>query len=94
MIEDIFEFTNETAVKESKHLHPTLKQVEKKMKGFDEALIMYVYHHLNGRENEALSYLQEWNEEQEELHNSFNKKNELLEIKSNDITEENDDTNK
>lgn len=77
MIEDLIEYNSEDGVKESKHKHPTLKQVQKQMKGFDESLVLYVYHHLNGREEEAQSYLAEWNEEQEELHQSFLKQNEL-----------------
>lgn len=90
MIEDLLEYNSEDAVKESKHLHPTLKQVQKKMRGFDESLVMYVYHHLNGREEEAKTYLEEWNEEQEQLHQSFLKQNELntqLQIENNKITE-------
>ena len=77
MIEDMLDFTNETAIKESKHKHPTLKQVQKQLKGFEESLILYVYHKMNGRFDEAQSYLQEWDEEQEELHNVFKKRNEL-----------------
>jgi hypothetical protein len=77
MISDIMEYSNETAIKESQHPHPTLKQVQKQMRGFDEAIIMYVYHKMNGRFDEAQSYLQEWDEEQEELHCTFMKKNEL-----------------
>lgn len=77
MIEDLLEFNNDDGVKESKLKHPTLKQVQKKMRGFDESLIMYVYHQLNGREQEAQSYLAEWNEEQDELHQAFLKQNEL-----------------
>jgi hypothetical protein len=96
MIEDILEFTNETAVKESKHKHPTLKQVRKQMQGFDEALVMYVYHQLNGRFDEASTYLQEWDEEQEELHTSFKKRNELNEnqLVNVDLTDEKFDENK
>lgn len=56
-------------------LHPTLKMVQKQLKGFDDALVMYVYHTMNGREDEAQSYLQEWKEEQEEIQNSFSKLN-------------------
>ena len=77
MIEDILEYNNEDGVKESKHKHPTLTMVQKQMKGFDESLILYVYHKMNGREQEAQTYLEEWNEEQEELHKVFLKKNEL-----------------
>ena len=65
----------------------TLKQVQKQMKGFPEELIMYVYHHMNGRENEAQSYLQEWESEQEELRNSFYRVNEL--DNSNEILSDN-----
>ena len=75
MIEDILEFNCEDGVKESKHKHPTIKQVQKQMKGFDESLVMYVYHKMNGREDEANSYLQEWEDEQEELKESFRLKN-------------------
>lgn len=71
MIADILEFNSEDGVKESKHKHPTLKQVQKQMKGFEESLIMYMYHKLNGREEDANSYLQEWEDEQEELKESF-----------------------
>lgn len=54
-----------------KHPHPTLKQVQTKMKGFDESLILYTYHKLNGREEEAASYLAEWEEEQEAIRNEL-----------------------
>ena len=94
ILDEILEFTNETAVKESKHKHPTLKQVRKQMQGFDEARVMYVYHKLNGRFDEAETYLQEWDEEQDELHISFNKRNELakeIEANTNQLQLENDE---
>jgi hypothetical protein len=88
MIEDILEYNNEDAVKSSKFKHPTLKQVQKQMKGFDEALILFVYHKLNGREEVASTYLQEWEEEQEDIKDSFKKRNELNESnKETEITE-------
>lgn len=69
--------TDETnlAPSKSNDKRPTLKQVQKQLKGFDDALVMYVYHTMNGREDEAQSYLQEWKEEQEEIQNSFSKLN-------------------
>jgi hypothetical protein len=82
MISDILEFNSEDGVKENKHKHPTIKQVQKQMKGFDESLVMYVYHKLNGREQEACTYLQEWEDEQEELKQSFGLINELNKLNS------------
>jgi hypothetical protein len=82
-IEEIF---TEDCVKQSKHRHPTLKEVQRKMKGFDESLILYTYHKLNGREQEAETYLREWEEEQELLGQTFKKIQQNL--ISNDITEE------
>lgn len=77
MISDILEYNNEDGIKESKHKHPTLKQVQKQMKGFDESLVMYMYHHLNGREEDAKTYLAEWEDEQEEIKLALQKQNEL-----------------
>ena len=99
MIEDILEYnetidiTNCNTSQQKKTIPTTLKQVQKQMKGFDESLVMYVYHHLNGREEEAKSYLEEWNEEQEEIANSLKKQNELKYATENQITElgENDE---
>ena len=82
MIEDLLEFNCEDGAKETKHKHPTIKQVQKQMKGFDESLVMYVYHKMNGREDEANTYLQEWEDEQEELKESFRLKNELNKLNS------------
>ena len=72
---EIIECDDSKATKTTKH--PTLKEVQKKMQGFPESLVYYTYHKLNGREEEAQSYLNEWNEEQEELANLFSKRNEL-----------------
>jgi hypothetical protein len=47
--------------------HPTLAQVQKELDGFEHSLVMYVYHHMNGRKDEADSYLEEWKEQQEML---------------------------
>lgn len=80
-IEEIF---TEDCVKQSKHKHPTLKEVQRKMKGFDESLILYTYHKLNGREEEAETYLREWNDEQELLNEHFRKINSHLTIEAND----------
>lgn len=77
MIEDLVEYNSETGMKESVHIHPTLKMVQKKMKGFDEALIMYVYHKMNGRDQEAQSYLEEWQEEQEGIRNELARQTKL-----------------
>lgn len=83
MFNEIIEINTEDCIKESKHKHPTLKEVQKKMQGFPESLIFYTYHKLNGRDQEAESYLNEWHDEQEELYNSFNKKNDLNQIETN-----------
>lgn len=71
----------------------TLKQVQKQMKGFDESLVMYMYHHLNGREEEARTYLAEWEEEQEELKHSFSLLNDLQKLNSSPNTDTDDDPN-
>ncbi len=59
-----------------KHPHPSLKTVQMKMKGFDESLIMFVYHKLNGRDEEAQSYLSEWEYEQDVMRTELQKQNE------------------
>lgn len=100
MIENAFEEINISDCEMQKtkvHMHPTLKQVQKQMKGFDESLVMYVYHLLNGRYEEARTYLQEWEEEQEELEHSFRLKNEwkngvMEKLNSQLITDKDDDT--
>lgn len=79
-IEEIF---TENCVRDAKQIHPTLKEVQRKMKGFDESLILYTYHKLNGREQEAETYLREWEEEQKILSKTLRKLN------SQPITEEN-----
>ena len=87
MIEDILEYSNDCAEKQSKDVRPTYRMVEKQMKGFPEELINYVYHYMNGRTEEATSYYQEWEYEQEQIKNRlFNKPNEQVEneIISND----------
>lgn len=56
-------------------IHPTLKEVRRKMVGFDESLILYTYHKLNGREEEAETYLREFNYEQELLAENLRKLN-------------------
>lgn len=97
MIEELFDEINlsecETQ-KPKKHLHPTLKQVEKQMKGFDESLVMYMYHHLNGREEEARTYLEEWEEQQQELKESFRLMNELQKLNSPHISDNGNDSGK
>lgn len=46
---------------------PTLEKVMKVMEGFSYELQMYCYHKLNGRDDEALSYLEAYKEEQEAM---------------------------
>ena len=89
ILDEILEYSNEDGVKESKHKHPTLKQVQKQLQGFDESLVLFVYHKMNGREDEANSYLAEWEDEQKELNESFKVKNDLEKINSMSITETN-----
>lgn len=86
MEEEIIECDDSKAIKTTKH--PTLKEVQKKMQGFPESLVYYTYHKLNGREEEAQSYLNEWNEEQEELANLFSKRNELNEVNNNPLCQD------
>lgn len=74
---DVIELDTEKIRKQCKH--PTLKEVQRKMKGFPDCLVMYTYHKLNGRDEEAESYLHEFQDEQEEIHNIF--KNTTEEIK-------------
>lgn len=64
-------------VANQKHPHPSLKTVQMKMKGFDETLIMYVYHKLNGREDEAQSYLNEYQYEQDVMRTELQKQDTL-----------------
>ena len=83
---ETIEFNNEDGIKSSKNLHPTLRMVEKQMKGFPEELVMYVYHHLNGREEDARTYLEEWETEQEQLRNYFHKVNDIDKLSNNNIS--------
>lgn len=87
MIEDLVEYNSETGIKESTHIHPTLKMVQKKMKGFDEALIMYVYHKMNGREQEAESYRLEWEEEQEGIRTELERQSKQMQLQIEDVEE-------
>lgn len=82
--------TDETnlAPSKSNDKRPTLKQVQKQLKGFDEPLIMYVYHKMNGRLEEAESYLREWEEEQEEIKEAYAKK--ISEVNVNECNAEHD----
>ena len=48
-----------------KPFHPTLPKVQRDLAGFSDSIIMYVYHSLNGRREEANSYLEEYKQEQE-----------------------------
>jgi predicted DNA-binding protein YlxM (UPF0122 family) len=84
-IEEIF---TEDCVKQSKQIHPTLNQVRKKLQGFDEALIMYTYHKMNGRFKEAFTYLEEFNEQQEELNQNLRKLNSQPMIEENGLITE------
>ena len=74
----------------NKHaLRPTLKEVQRKMRGFDESLVMYVYHHMNGREYEAQTYLDEWEEQQNAMREELQEQNRLaMENMSGDNKEE------
>ena len=54
-----------------KTFHPTLPKVQRDLAGFSDSIIMYVYHHLNGREEEGQSYLEEYKQEQESYANEL-----------------------
>lgn len=58
--------------KQKKPFHPSLERV---MKDLDSIvpyeIILYVYHTLNGRIEEGLSYLQTYQDEQEMMKNDF-----------------------
>lgn len=48
-------------------LKPSLEKVQKDLQHFDYELQMYCYHKLNGRDEEAQSYLDTYNSVQEAL---------------------------
>ena len=54
-----------------KPFHPTLPKVQRDLAGFSDSIIMYVYHSLNGRQDEANSYLEEYKQEQESYANEL-----------------------
>lgn len=62
-----------------KPFRPTFQKVQKDLAGFSDNIVMYVYHHLNGREEEAQSYLEEYKQEQEGYANEL--KAQLEEVK-------------
>lgn len=50
-----------------KQFKPSLEKVMKDLDGFSHEIIMYVYHKLNGRDEEAQTYLDTHKEEQEQM---------------------------
>ena len=52
-------------------LKPSLEKVQKDLQYFDYELQMYCYHKLNGRDEEAQSYLDTYNSVQEALANEL-----------------------
>lgn len=50
-----------------KQFKPSLEKVMKDLDGFQHEIKMYVYHKLNGRDDEAQSYLDTYNEEQTQM---------------------------
>ena len=50
---------------------PTFAKVQRDLSGFHENIILYVYHSLNGRDEEAASYLEEYKCEQHSLANDL-----------------------
>ena len=54
-----------------KTFRPTLPKVQRDLAGFSDSLILYVYHLLNGRQEEADSYLEEYKQEQETYANDL-----------------------
>jgi len=66
-----FDLAGITVAPQHRSLRPTLKEVRRKMVGFDESIIQYMYHHMNGREEEARTYLEEWEDEQARMREEF-----------------------
>lgn len=50
-----------------KQFKPSLEKVMKDLEGFSHEIIMYVYHKLNGRDEEAQTYLDTYQEEQQQM---------------------------
>lgn len=56
----------------------TLEKIQKEMKNFDYELVMYVYHTINGRNDEAQGYLDAYYEAQDMM------KAETIKVEQND----------
>ena len=74
-------------------LKPSLEKVQKDLQHFDYELQMYCYHKLNGRDEEAQSYLDSYNSVQEALASELIPESQIEKLmaeeesKSNDIEE-------
>jgi len=74
-------------------LKPSLEKVQKDLQHFDYELQMYCYHKLNGRDEEAQSYLDTYNSVQEALASELIPESQIEKLmaeeesKSNDIEE-------
>ena len=63
-------------------LKPSLEKVQKDLQHFDYELQMYCYHKLNGRDEEAQSYLDTYNSVQEALANELIPESQIEKLKA------------
>ena len=64
---DIYYKEPKNTIGKKKTFRPSLEKVEKDLEGFSHEQIMYCYHKLNGRNEEAESYLSTLKFEQEAM---------------------------
>ena len=68
-------------------LKPSLEKVQKDLQYFDYELQMYCYHKLNGRDEEAQSYLDTYNSVQEALANELIPESQIEKLKAEEESE-------
>lgn len=70
-------------------LKPSLEKVQKDLQHFDYELQMYCYHKLNGRDEEAQSYLDTYNSVQEALASELIPESQIEKLKAEEESESN-----
>ncbi len=71
-------------------LKPSLEKVQKDLQHFDYELQMYCYHKLNGRDEEAQSYLDTYNSVQEALASELIPESQIEKLKAEEESKSND----
>ncbi len=71
-------------------LKPSLEKVQKDLQHFDYELQMYCYHKLNGRDEEAQSYLDTYNSVQEALASELIPESQIEKLRAEEEIESNE----